>query len=122
MYRVPTGPVFLFFPVFQRFSCFHVFFPVFYCLSCFFLFSSKNFEFSGIFLLSVPIDPGNLENLEKPTSFNKVREKSEKNSGIDESQEKLQIFFILKAVCIYFLSFLRMINFFLVYFLEGGQS
>ena len=47
------------FSAFQRFSFFPVFFPGFYVLSWFFLlFSSKNFEFSGVFLHRVPTDPG----------------------------------------------------------------
>ena len=107
---VPTGPVFLFFPTFQGFSCFPVFFPCFLlfilfffvCLFVFFQVKLLDFQvFSYSRFLKIL---ENLENLEKPTNFIKVREKS-------------WIFFILKAVCIYFLSFLRMINFFLVYFL-----
>ena len=98
------------FPVFSYFSeifLFSCFFPVFYCLSylfIFFFFEVKilNFEvFSYTGFLQIL---ENLENLEKLTNFIKVREKS-------------GIFFILKAVYIYFLSFLRMINFFLAYFL-----
>ena len=102
---VATGPVFLFFPTFQRFSCF----PVFYCLSCLFVclllfFSSKNLNFQVFSYTGFLQILENLENLEKSTNVIKVREKS-------------AIFFILKAVCIYFFSFLRMINFFLAYFL-----
>ena len=101
---VATGPVFLFFPTFQRFSCF----PVFYCLSCLFVclllfFSSKNLNFQVFSYTGFLQILENLENLEKSTNFIKVREKS-------------GIFFILKAVCIYFLSFLRMIFFFLLIF------
>ena len=85
------------FPVFQGFFLFFTVCPVFF----FFFFQVKIlnfrvFSYSGFLQI--------LENLEKSTNFIKVREKS-------------WIFFILKAVCIYFLSFLRMINFFLVYFL-----
>ena len=102
---VPKGPVFPFFPTFQRFSCF----PVFYCLSCLFVclllfFSSKNLNFQVFSYTGFLQILENLENLEKSTNVIKVREKS-------------AIFFILKAVCIYFFSFLRMINFFLAYFL-----
>ena len=93
------------FPTFQRFSCFPVFFLFLFFLCFFFVFSRKfflNFQvFSYTGFLQIL---ENLENLEKSTNFIKVMEKS-------------GIFFILKAVCIYFLSFLRMINIFLVYFL-----
>ena len=91
---IAAGPVFLFF-------------PVFYCLPClfFFFFFLKlkilNFQvFSHTGFLKIL---ENLDNLEKSTNFIKVKEKS-------------GIFFILKAVCIYFLSFLRMIFFFLLIF------
>ena len=98
---VATGPVFVFFPTFQRFSCFPVFFTV-WPVFVFFQVKILNFQvFSYTGFLQIL---ENLENLEKSTNFIKVREKS-------------GIFFILKAVCIYFLSFLRMINFFLAYFL-----
>ena len=87
-------PVFLFFTV-----C-----PVclFVCLLLFF--SSKNLNFQVFSYTGFLQILENLENLEKSTNVIKVREKS-------------AIFFILKAVCIYFFSFLRMINFFLAYFL-----
>ena len=95
------------FPVFSYFSkifLFSSFFPVFYCLSYFF--SSKNFEFSGIFLHRALTDPG------KPGKPRKINQ-------FYQSQGKVgNFFFILKVVCIYFLSFLRMINFLLVYFLH----
>ena len=93
------------FPTFQRFSCFPVFFLFLFFLCFFFVFSRKKilnfqvFSYTGFLQILE-----NLENLEKSTNFIKVREKS-------------GIFFILKAVYIYFLSFLRMINFFLAYFL-----
>ena len=46
-------------PAFQRFSCFPVFFSCSLRFVLFFLlFSSKNFEFSGVFLHRVPTDPG----------------------------------------------------------------
>ena len=102
---VPAGPVFLFFPTFQIFPCFPSFFPVFYCLSCFLRFfqvkilNCQVFSYTGLLQILE-----NLENLKKSFNFIKVREKS-------------GVFFILKAVCIYFLPFLRMINFFLVNFL-----
>ena len=92
---------FLLFKDFPFFLGFFVFFTV--CPVVFFCFffqvkisNFRVFSYSGFLQI--------LENLEKSTNFIKVREKS-------------WIFFILKAVCIYFLSFLRMINFFLVYFL-----
>ena len=96
------------FPVFSYFSKIFLFSRVFFCFLLFALFffvvfffqvkilNFRVFSYSGFLQI--------LENLEKSTNFIKVREKS-------------WIFFILKAVCIYFLSFLRMINFFLVYFL-----
>ena len=104
------------FPVFSYFSrifLFSCFFPVFYCLSCFlFFFVCLFFFFFQVKLLDFQVFSysrflkilENLENLEKSKKFSGVREKS-------------WSFFILKAVCIYFLSFLRMINFFLAYFL-----
>ena len=56
---VPTRPVFLLFLLSKDFPVFLFFFPGLYDLSCFFLlFSSKNFEFSGVFLHRVPTDPG----------------------------------------------------------------
>ena len=97
-------PVVVFFN-FSNIFLFSCFFTVFYCLSCcffvvFFQVKILNFQlFSYTGFLRVL---ENLENLEKATNF--IRDKS-------------GIFFILKAVCIYFLSFLRMINFFLAYFL-----
>ena len=95
---VATGPVFVFFPTFQRFSCF----PVFLLFGQFlFFFQVKilNFQvFSYTGFLQI------LENLEKSTNFIKVREKS-------------GIFLYWRLCALYFLSFLRMINFFLAYFL-----
>ena len=90
--------VFSYFSKIFLFSCFFTVWPVFF----FFEVKILNFEvFSYTGFLQIL---ENLENLEKLTNFIKVREKS-------------GIFFILKAVYIYFLSFLRMINFFLAYFL-----
>ena len=94
------------FRTFQRFSCF----PVFSCFLLFvlgffwFFFQVKNLNFQVFSYTGFLQILENLENLEKSTNVIKVREKS-------------AIFFILKAVCIYFFSFLRMINFFLAYFL-----
>ena len=86
----------VFFSTFQKFSCFPVFFLFFTVCPIFFQVKILNFQaFSYTGLLQIL---ENLENLEKSTNFIKVREKS-------------GIFFILKAVCIYFLSFLRMIFF-----------
>ena len=110
-YRV-SFPVF---PTFQRFL-FSSFFPVFYCLSCFlffcccFFFKVKILNFQVFSYTGFLQILENLENLEKSTNF--IRDKS-------------GIFFTLKTVCIYFLSFLRMINFFLacflyVYLIEKG--
>ena len=95
-------------------ACFSVFsyFSKIILLSCFllfvlffflFFFSSKNFEFSGILLHMVLTDPG------KPGKPWKVNQ-------FYRSQGKVRDFFILKTVCIYFLSFLRMIIFFLLIF------
>ena len=71
----------------------------------------------------VPTDP---EKPGKPGKTNlfyqsqgKVKEKIQE---LIKVREKSGIFFIPKAVYIYFLSFLRMINFFLVYFLRRGLS
>ena len=95
---VATGPVFVFFPTFQRFSCFPVFFTV-WPVFVFFQVKILNFQvFSYIGFLQI------LENLEKSTNFIKVREKS-------------GIFLYWRLCALYFLSFLRMINFFLAYFL-----
>ena len=103
-----------FFPVFSYFSkifLFSSFFPCFLLFLLFFLFflfffffSSKNFEFSGISLHRTLIDPGKPG---KPWKINQFY----------QSQGKVRDFFILKAVCMYFLSFLRMINFFFFVFL-----
>ena len=112
---VATGFLFLFFQLFKDFSVFQ-FFPVFYCLSCFlffcffFFFKVKILNFQVFSYTGFLQILENLENLEKSTNF--IRDKS-------------GIFFTLKSVCIYFLSFLRMINFFLacflyVYLIEKG--
>ena len=122
MYRVPTGPVFLFFPVFQRFSCFHVFFLFFTVCPVFFYFQVKILNFQ-VFFYSVFLQIlETWKTLKNQPILTKSGKSQRKIQELMKVKEKLQIFFILKAVCIYFLSFLRMINFFLVYFLEGGQS
>ena len=76
-------------------ACFPVlsYFSKIFLFSCFllfvlFFFSSKNFEFSGIFLHMVLTDPG------KPGKPWKVNQ-------FYRSQRKVRDFFILKAVCIY---------------------
>ena len=122
MYRVPTGPVFLFFPVFQRFSCFHVFFLFFTVCPVFFYFQVKILNFQ-VFFYSVFLQIlETWKTLKNQPILTKSGKSQRKIQELMKVKEKLQIFFILKAVCIHFLSFLRMINFFLVYFLEGGQS
>ena len=90
------------FPVFQFFSLFFTVSPVFFVFFFVFFFSSKNFEFSGISLHRTLIDPGKPG---KPWKINQFY----------QSQGKVRDFFILKAVCMYFLSFLRMINFFFLF-------
>ena len=103
---VPTGPVFLFFPTFQGFSCFPVFFPCFllfilffFCLFVCFL-SSKTFGFSGVFLLKVFKDPGKPR---KPWKINQFY----------QSQGKVMDFFYTEG-CVHIL---MIIFFFLIYFL-----
>ena len=111
-YRI-SFPVF---PTFQRFFCFPVFFlfftvcPVFCFFVVVFFFKVKILNFQVFSYAGFLQILENLENLEKSTNF--IRDKS-------------GIFFTLKTVCIYFLSFLRMINFFLacflyVYLIEKG--
>ena len=98
---------FPFFPTFQRFSWFPVFFPVFYCLSC--LFVCLFFQvFSSIWIFRYFPTQGSYRSWKTWKTL--------KNQPILSKSGKSQICFILKAVRIYFLSFLRMI-FFLVYFL-----
>ena len=101
-------PVFSYFSRIFLFSCFFSLFftvyPVFFFVCLFVFFQVKLLDFQVFSYSRFLKILENLENLEKSTNFIKVREKS-------------WLFFILKAVCIYFLSFLRMINFFLVYFL-----
>ena len=82
------------FPVFQGFFLFFTVCPVFFCF-CFF--SSKNFEFSGIFLLRVFTDPG------KPGKINQFY----------QSQGKVMDFFYTEG-CVHIL---MIIFFFLIYFL-----
>ena len=89
-------PVFSYFSKIFLFSCFLLFFTVCPVL---FLFKLKILNFQVFSYTGFLQILKNLENLEKSTNFIKVREKS-------------GIFFILKAVCI-----IRMINFFLAYFL-----
>ena len=96
-------PVFSYFSKISLFSCFFSCFLQFVLFFCY-LFQVKILNFQVFSYTGFLQILENLENLEKSTNVIKVREKS-------------AIFFILKAVCIYFFSFLRMINFFLAYFL-----
>ena len=114
IFRVPTGPVFLFsavfkdFPVFLFFSCFTVY-PVF------FLFSSKNFDFPGIFLHGLPTGPGKPGKPWKTNQFYLSQgELREKIQELMRVREKSGIFFIMKAVRICFLSFFFSCLFFLM--------
>ena len=89
---VATGPAFLFFPTFQRCSCF----PVFSCFLLFVLcfFSSKNFGFSGIFLHRVLTDPGKPG---KPWKINQCYQSQGKVSDFFYTEGSVHIlFFIFK--------------------------
>ena len=83
---VPTGPFFLFFPTFQRLSCFPVFFPVFFTVLFFFFF------FLFFFKLKSLTDPG------KPGKPRKINQ-------FYQSHEKVRDFFYTED-CVYTLSFI----------------
>ena len=111
----------LFYCLFLSFKDFPVslvsflFFTVYSGVFCYF--SSKNYKFSGIFLHRVPTDPG------KPWKTNQFYQSQGKVGMKFRNWWKLEksgIFFYTEGYVHYFLSFLRIIIFFLFIFLMEG--